>query len=198
MESGIFFQKIENIKMPIRVLILVGTLVILAGVFVWFGYLPLKADIKKSNLQIDKLEKQLNQARLKAKHLKEFEAEYARVDAQFKEALKLLPNEREIPSLLKTITQLGSDSQLEFRLFSPQAEKAKGFYLAIPVSIDVSGNYHDVAVFFDRVGQMDRIVNILNVEMKPVSTRSTTLVTRCNAVTYRFKGGEDAEKPKKK
>lgn len=198
MESGTFFQKIENIKMPIRVLILVGTLVILAGVFVWFGYLPLKADIKKSNLQIDKLEKQLNQARLKAKHLKEFEAEYAQVDAQFKEALKLLPNEREIPSLLKTITQLGSDSQLEFRLFSPQAEKAKGFYLEIPVSIEVSGNYHNVAIFFDRVGQMDRIVNILNVAMKPVSARSTNLVTRCNAVTYRFKGEEDAEEPKKK
>jgi len=198
MESGTFFQKIEKIKMPIRVLILVGTLVILACVFVWFGYLPLKADIKKSNLQIDKLEKQLNQARLKAKHLKEFEAEYAQVDAQFKEALKLLPNEREIPSLLKTITQLGSDSQLEFRLFSPQAERAKGFYLEIPVSIEVSGNYHNVAIFFDRVGQMDRIVNILNVAMKPVSARSTTLVTRCNAVTYRFKGGEDAEKPKKK
>ena len=198
MESGIFFQKIENIKMPIRVLILVGTLVILAGVFVWFGYLPLKADIKKSNLQIDKLEKQLNQARLKAKHLKEFEAEYAQVDAQFKEALKLLPNEREIPSLLKTITQLGSESQLEFRLFSPQAETEKGFYLEIPVSIEVSGNYHNVAIFFDRVGQMDRIVNILNVAMKPVAARSTTLVTKCNAVTYRFKGGEDAEKPKKK
>ena len=198
MESGTSFQKIEKIKMPIRVLILVGTIVILAGVFVWFGYLPLKADIKKSNLQIDKLEKQLNQARLKAKHLKEFEAEYAQVDAQFKEALKLLPNEREIPSLLKTITQLGSESQLEFRLFSPQAETEKGFYLEIPVSIEVSGNYHNVAIFFDRVGQMDRIVNILNVAMKPVAARSTTLVTKCNAVTYRFKGGEDAEKPKKK
>lgn len=198
MKSGTFFQKIENIKMPIRILILVGTIVVLAGVFVWLGYLPLKADIKKSSLQIDKLEKQLNQARLKAKHLKEFEAEYAQVDAQFKEALKLLPNEREIPSLLKTITQLGSDSQLEFRLFSPQAERAKGFYLEIPVAIEVSGSYHNVAVFFDRVGQMDRIVNILNVAMKPVSARSTTLITRCNAVTYRFKGGDDAEKPKEK
>lgn len=198
MKSGTFFQKIENIKMPIRILILVGTIIVLAGVFVWLGYLPLKADIKKSSLQIDKLEKQLNQARLKAKHLKEFEAEYAQVDAQFKEALKLLPNEREIPSLLKTITQLGSDSQLEFRLFSPQAERAKGFYLEIPVAIEVSGSYHNVAVFFDRVGQMDRIVNILNVAMKPVSARSTTLITRCNAVTYRFKGGDDAEKPKEK
>lgn len=198
MESGTFFQKVEQIKMPIRILILVGTLVILAGAFAWFMYLPLKADINKSNLQIDKLEKQLNQARLKAKHFKEFEAEYAQVETQFKEALKLLPNEREIPSLLKTITQLGSDSQLEFRLFSPQSERAQGFYLEIPVAIEVSGNYHNVAVFFDKVGQMDRIVNILNVAMKPVSPRSTKLVTTCKAVTYRFKGGEDEEKPKKK
>ncbi len=197
MKSGTFFEKIEKIKMPIRIVILLGTMVLLAGVFVWLAYLPLKEDIKTSSQKIEKLQKQLNQARLKAKDLKKFEAQFAQVDAQFQEALKLLPNTKEIPSLLKTITQLGSDSQLEFRNFRPQKEKAKGFYMEIPVSIEVSGNYHNVAVFFDKIGQMDRIVNILNVAMKPAQTRSTTLVTTCNAVTYRFKGGDDAEQSAK-
>ncbi len=197
MKSGTFFEKIEKIKMPIRVLILVGTMVLLAGVFVWLAYLPLKENIKTSGQKIEKLQKQLNQARFKARDLEKFAAEYAQVDAQFREALKLLPNTKEIPSLLKTITQLGSDSRLEFRNFSPQKEKARDFYMEIPVSIEVSGSYHNVAVFFDKIGQMDRIVNILNVAMKPVQTRSTNLVTTCNAVTYRFKGGNDAEESAK-
>ena len=123
------------------------------------------------------------------KQAEKFRARKAEVTAQFKAALRLLPNKKEIPSLLRNITQLGTDSRLEFRLFSPQGEKSKGFYMEIPVSIEVSGNYHDVAVFFDRVGGMDRIVNILNVSMKPVGARSTQLTTTCTAVTYRFKGG---------
>jgi len=62
----------------------------------------------------------------------------------------------------------------------------------------VSGKYHDVAIFFDRIGRMERIVNILNVAMKPVGARSTDLVTTCDAVTYRFKGSSDEGQTKKK
>ena len=121
------------------------------------------------------------------------------MDAQFQEALKLLPNTKEIPSLLKSITQLGTDSQLEFLLFSPQRERPQDFFMEIPVSIEVKGSYHNVAVFFDKVGQMERIVNILNVSMTPVKERATILTTRCDAVTYRFKGEADAtsQQPKK-
>ncbi|MEE9610799.1 MAG: type 4a pilus biogenesis protein PilO, partial [Desulfatiglandales bacterium] len=114
------------------------------------------------------------------------------------QALRLLPNKKEIPRLLRSVTQLGSDSQLEFRLFSPQKERAQDFIMEIPVSIEVSGTYHNVAAFFDRVGRMERIVNILNVSMKPVKARSTTLITQCDAVTYRFKGGSDVGATRKK
>jgi type IV pilus assembly protein PilO len=89
----------------------------------------------------------LNQAKMKARALKEFEEEFAEVEIQFAEALNLLPNTKEIPALLKTVTQLGTDSQLEFVLFSPQRERPKDFYMEIPVSIQVSGSYHNVAVF---------------------------------------------------
>ena len=190
METGAFIEKIEKIKTPIRVLILVGTVFLLAGLFVWLVYIPKVEAIDKTQQQIGKLQMQLNRAKLKARKKEEFEAEFAEVNAQFREALRLLPNKRETPSLLRKITQLGTDSNLEFRLFSPQRERDRGFYMEIPVSIEVSGNYHDVAVFFDKVGRMERIVNILDVSMKPIQRRSTSLITKCNAVTYRFKGGE--------
>jgi len=198
MKTGALFEKVEKIRMPIRIAILLGTLVLLAGLFVYFVYLPKTEEIAKTREEIAKLQQKLNQAVVKARALKKFEAEYAEVDAQFQEALKLLPNTKEIPSLLKSITQLGTDSQLEFLLFSPQKERAQDFFMEIPVSIEVSGTYHNVAVFFDRVGQMERIVNILNVSMTPQKERSTTLTTRCDAVTYRFKGETDATAQPKK
>jgi len=198
MNTGALFEKVEKIKMPIRIAIFLGTLVLLAGLFIYFVYLPKSEEIAKTREDIAKLQQKLNQAIVRAKALKKFEAEYAEVDAQFQEALKLLPNTKEIPSLLKSITQLGTDSNLEFLLFSPQRERAQDFFMEIPVSIEVSGTYHNVAIFFDKVGQMERIVNILNVSMTPQKERSTTLTTRCDAVTYRFKGEADATaKPKK-
>ena len=198
MKTGALFEKVEKIKMPIRIVIFAGTIVLLAGLFIWLVYLPYDEEITKSREAIAKLQQEINKAKARASNLKRFEVEYAEVDAQFQEALKLLPNTKEIPSLLKSITQLGTDSQLEFLLFSPQRERAQDFFMEIPVSIEVSGTYHNVAIFFDKVGQMERIVNILNVSMTPQKERSTTLTTRCDAVTYRFKGEADATaKPKK-
>jgi type IV pilus assembly protein PilO len=198
MKTGALFEKVEKIKMPIRIAIFVGTLVLLAGLFVYFVYLPKAEEIAKTREEIARLQQKLNQAIVRARALKKFEADYAEVDAQFQEALKLLPNTKEIPSLLKSITQLGTDSQLEFLLFSPQREKPQDFFMEIPVSIEVKGTYHNVAVFFDKVGQMERIVNILNVSMTPLKERSTILTTRCDAVTYRFKGETDATPQPKK
>ena len=192
MKTGALFEKVEKIKMPIRIVIFLGTIVLLAGLFVWLVYLPYDEDITNSREAIAKLQTEINKAKARAANLKRFEGEYSEVDAQFQEALKLLPNTKEIPSLLKSITQLGTDSQLEFLLFSPQRERAQDFFMEIPVSIEVSGTYHNVAIFFDKVGQMERIVNILNVSMTPQKDRSTILTTRCDAVTYRFKGETDA------
>ena len=187
MPTGAFFEKVEKLKMIHRILILVGTIVLLAGIFVALVYIPQSKEITRLNKEIASLEKKINQAKIKARTLKKFEAEQVEVEAQFREALKLLPNKREIPTLLRSITQLGSDANLEFRLFSPKKEKARDFYIEIPVSMEVSGTYHDVATFFDKVGRMKRIVNILDISMKPIKERSTNLTTKCNAVTYRFK-----------
>jgi type IV pilus assembly protein PilO len=194
-------EKIEKIEMVYRILILAGTLLLLAGAFVFLIYMPKSEEISKTNEEIVGLEQKVNQARIRARNLDKFETEQAQVDAQFKDALRLLPNQREIPSLLRSITQLGSDSNLEFRLFSPKQERPKDFYLEIPVSVEVSGSYHDVAMFFDKVGRLERIVNIFGVSMNPIKDRSTTLVTKCEAVTYRFKESSDEkgkEKKKKK
>jgi type IV pilus assembly protein PilO len=198
MEKGSFTEKVEKIKMPHRIAILAGTIVVLVALFIWLIYLPKSEEISAVRQEIARLQTRLNQAKVRARALKKFEADYADVNAQFTEALKLLPNTKEIPSLLKAITQLGTDSQLEFLLFSPQRERPKDFYMEIPVSIEVSGTYNNVAVFFDKVGRMERIVNILNVSMKPVKERSTTLTTTCDAVTYRFKGETDATRHAKK
>jgi type IV pilus assembly protein PilO len=171
-----------------RIIILVGTFLLLGSVFVFLVYLPKAEKISQTTKEIVGLEKEINKARITIKDLAKLEMEEAQIDAQFKEALRLLPNEREIPSLLRNVTELGNESNLKFRLFRPINERPRDFFIEIPVSVEVSGKYHNVALFFDRVGRMKRIMNILNVTMVPEKPLSTTLKTTCEAVTFRFKG----------
>jgi type IV pilus assembly protein PilO len=181
-------EKVEKIKMLYRIFILVGSFLLLGSVFVFLVYLPKAEKISQTTKEIEGLQIQINKAKITVKDLAKLEKEEAQIDAQFMEALKLLPNEREIPSLLRNVTELGNQSNLKFRLFRPTNERPRDFFIEIPVSVEVSGKYHNVAVFFDRVGRMKRIMNILNVTMVPEKPLSTTLKTTCEAVTFRFKG----------
>ncbi|MBW2605763.1 MAG: type 4a pilus biogenesis protein PilO, partial [Deltaproteobacteria bacterium] len=152
--------------------------------------------------EIAGLKQRIAVTKTKIKNLAKFRDEYARVEKRFQEALKILPDKREIPTLLAGISQLGIDSKLQFRLFSPGKETPQNFYVKIPVSIEVGGKYRDVALFFDKVRRMDRIVNIVNISMNPKTPLSTDLITKCTAITYRFKTKaeklQDKRKKKKK
>ncbi|MBI5896906.1 MAG: type 4a pilus biogenesis protein PilO, partial [Desulfobacterales bacterium] len=117
-------------------------------------------------------------------------------EAEYKQVSRAFPGKEEIPSLLAGISQAGKEAGLEFMLFQPKPEVPKDFYAEIPVDINVSGNYHQVAIFFDKVANLPRIVNVRDVKMAPLSQKDETssLTTSCQAVTYKF--SESGPKPK--
>ena len=194
-----YFDKISKLSMIQRILIFTGTIVLIVGLYIWLVYIPKTGEIKTIKSELDRLERNIRIAKVRANNLKRLEADLAKAQGDLKVAIKLLPTTSEIPSLLKNITKLGNDSNLEFLLFSPEKQVSKEFYVEIPVSIEVLGSYHDVAIFFDKVGKLDRIVNVVNVNMIPIKELSTTLKTSCKATTYRFKEGKKTESvPKKK
>ncbi len=193
-----FFEKFAKIKKTHRFLIFAGILLLLGGSFFWFVYMPKAEEINRIEKEIADLKQQIQVAKIRAKNLEKLKDEFAQVEKEFEGALKVLPNKREIPSLLASISQLGIDSKLQFRLFSPGEEEPTNFYTRIPVSIEVGGKYRDVAVFFNKVRQMERIVNIKNISIEPKAPLSTELITKCTATTYRFKDKGDEPPPQKK
>ncbi len=197
-DLDVYFDKISKLKMLHRVLIFAGTIVFLVGLFSYLVYMPKTGQIKNIKSELDRLEREIRLATVRARNLKRLEADLATAQDDLKFALRLLPTTSEIPSLLKNITKLGNDSDLEFLLFSPEREVSKTFYVEIPVSVEVRGSYHNVARFFDKVGKLDRIVNVVNVIMTPLEEYSTYLKTTCKAVTYRFKEEKKAKSASKK
>ena len=194
------FKTAQKTRKGHRILIFAGTVLLLGGPFFYFIYMPYSNEIDQLKEATAELKQRIAVTKVRAKNLPKLRENYARVERQFQEALKILPDKREIPSLLKGISQLGIDSKLQFRLFRPSKEAPQNFYVKIPVSIEVGGKYSDVALFFDKVRQMGRIVNIVNISMKPKTPLSTDLVTKCTAVTYRFKteAEKKAEEAKRK
>lgn len=193
-----FYEKVGKIERKQRFLISFGTIILFGGAFIALVYMPTTEKIANAAEDVSRLERQLTTAKIKAKRIQMFREEQASVKKEFQEALKLLPDKREIPDLLRSMSQMGTDSKLEFRLINPQPENSRDFYMEIPVMLEVKGDYRNVTLFFDRIGRMDRIMNIVNISMKPEKPLSTSLITKCTAITYRFKSEEDVKKEAQK
>jgi len=123
-----------------------------------------------------------------AANLPIFRAEYERLQAQLSEALSELPDKKEIFKLLRNIGDLARSQGLDVMKFTPAPEVVKGFYAEVPVMLKLRGSYHDVALFFDAVGRLPRIVNIDQLKMgqPTVVTGRTTLNVDCRTTTFRF------------
>ncbi len=179
------FEKVEQLTKLHRILICVGVLLLLVGGFFYFSYWPKMKQIDGLKSQKSTLNQQLTVAANKAKQLAEYREKKKKAEEDFMIAKKVLPEKKEIPSLLASISQAGKDAGLEFDLFQPKPEVKKDFYAEIPVAIKVVGGYHSVATFFDNVSRLFRIVNIEDIQMKS-GQKETALDTSCTAVTYKF------------
>ncbi len=187
-----FFEKIEKFSKLQRILIGGVTFAVLVGAFVYLSYIPRHKEINQLKGKYEMLTQKLNKAKINAQKLNAYRTKMKEAQAEFVIARKALPEKKEIPSLLANISRSGQDSGLKFLLFQPEKENTRDFYAEIPISIKVIGNYHNVAIFFDRVSSLSRIVNIKNINMVP-QKENETLLTACTAMTYKF-----IEKPPEK
>ena len=194
------WAKLSKLSKAQKLLIAVAILGALWGCFVWFLYMPQTEQITKLRGDLDSAKTKLARLKNVEKNLRAFKKKYRDTELKFKQALKLLPDKHEIPTLLSSISNLGAQSGLEFLLFQPQKEVNRNFYAEIPLKIEVTGPYHNVATFFDKVSRLSRIVNIGDLKMtqaKAAKTKSDTVIlkTGCTATTYKFI--EAKEEPKK-
>jgi type IV pilus assembly protein PilO len=192
-----FFAKIEELSKVQRILIFSGVFIAIIAIFVFLLYKPKLANISNLKSQLKKLEQKLVVAKKNAANLNTFQKKMQEAEVQFKTAMRALPEKEEIPSLLTSISRSGQDVGLEFLLFQPKSEVRKEFYAEIPVAMQVVGGYHDLAIFFDKVARLSRIVNIKNIEMGRAKD-SVDLNTSCTAVTYKFVEPAPPKKKEKK
>jgi type IV pilus assembly protein PilO len=144
--------------------------------------------IEESSNTLAGLQTQVEENRKIAANLPRLEREYFQLNKELEKALTELPDQKQIPLLLTSITSAGKSSGLDFLVFKPRPEEPKEFYASVPVDITVSGSYNSVAKFFVAVSELPRIVNISNVVTSDVKSTGdqTNLKVTCLATTFRF------------
>lgn len=149
-----------------------GVMAIVILSYVYFGtsFLPFNYPVRKA--KIEALEKEhatlsaeLEKARKMVGNLARLEAEYERLHDQWLSAQDLLPEEKEMPELLRQVTTAGNKSGVRFALFEPQPPTPREFFSEHPIKIKVRGNYHQVGIFLSRLANMSRIVNVSKLEL---------------------------------
>jgi type IV pilus assembly protein PilO len=127
----------------------------------------------------------------KAAKLELYKEQLAEMEASFGALLRQLPSTTEVESLLVDVSQTGLASGLEVKKFKPSAEEKKGFYAELPISLEVSGSFHQLATFISGIAALPRIVTISNMKLEPFDTKeeissSGKLRMSATAKTYRY------------
>lgn len=186
-------EKINKLPQNQKVALLAGIAVVLILVY-WFAvFTGKREELGASNDQLAQLQVQLAENRTLAADLPRFKEELTRLDNELTEALRQLPNDKELPVLLTDITTLGKNAGLEFKSFIPQPEVKKGFYAEVPINIALNGGFHELAKFFDELSRLDRIVNVQNFSVDNVQIRPNSIELQISGVatTFRFVSDEE-------
>ncbi|MCC6763177.1 MAG: type 4a pilus biogenesis protein PilO [Deltaproteobacteria bacterium] len=179
------FFELENRQ---RVMAVAGVLAVVFGTYWYFVYAGRRAETVSVTAKINDLRQQRDAKEKLVANMGELQETVRELGAQLKQAEAQLPDSKEIPDLLSSVSSAGRDAGLEVISFRQRQEELKDFYAEVPVDVTVRGNYHEVAAFFDRVGKLDRIVNVGDILMQTPRREGDEMIvdTACSATTFRF------------
>jgi len=136
----------------------IGVLVL--GVAYWFKFRPMGETIASQEAELGELQNKIQAARAAQQNLPQFRAEVRRLELELDKLLRILPARRNTPDLLRRIRSLTEQGNFSLKRFTPAQLSDRDFYSEWPIQVGLNGTYHNLALFFDRIGRFSRIINI--------------------------------------
>jgi type IV pilus assembly protein PilO len=176
--------------------ILAGSILFLLIIGYFYVYLPGDDKVTKLTEEITAVRGDRDKKKTLSANLVKLQKELQEWDAKLRAAVAQLPDRKEIPDLLSSLSTKAREAGLEILLFRPRAENFQDFYAEIPVDIVVRGGFFNAVTFFEEVGKLNRLVNIDNIDLKnpKVGSDQVALEISTLATTYRFL--DEAERKK--
>src|SRR3954466_12629518 len=168
----------------------VGAFVVLAvagcGLFYYYYEEPIRVDIASRRTQLDSLRTDITKGLMTAKKLPEFRQQVGDLQARLANLKAILPEEKDAADLLNRMQTVAQLSNMTIKGFKPAPTVTKQLHAEWPIALELEGTYHNLAIFFDRVGKFTRIVNIsgLDVKNRDKGDAAATITATCVATTF--------------
>jgi type IV pilus assembly protein PilO len=184
----VHLDKLAKLPKGARMAVVPVLMVIVFGVYGYLFFVPARQELAKAEQERLQLQRKLSEVRAVAANEQAVRDEIAMLEKKLAVALRQLPDSKELPVLLTDVTSLGKNAGLDFRAFRPQQEIRRAFYAEVPIDIEFTGGFHDIATFFDQIARLPRIINITDLEMTIGKENSvkTLLTVEGKATTFRF------------
>ncbi len=191
-------DNVGNAPMSIKFGVFVTIFVIIIGAGIYFDTLNQLQVLETHEKKEIELKNEFKVKAGQAAKLELYKEQLAEMRASFGALLRQLPEKTDVESLLVDVSQTGLASGLEMKKFKPSAEEKKGFYAELPIGLEVSGSYHQLATFISGIAALPRIVTISEMKLEPASkdakvegNSSGRLKMTAIAKTYRYLQEDD-------
>jgi type IV pilus assembly protein PilO len=189
MASFSLFDKIQKIPTKTRLFIFCGLIVVLLIVYIVQFQIPMNTQITQLKKSLSDLKTTIQANDAKIRKLDDLRTEVKGLQARLVVLTEQLPPGSEVSGLLLQIQKLVNQSGLILKLWKPDKQKPhpSGLYEEIPISLALTGGYHNTALLFDRISKLTRIVNILNIKMgnaKVGKGGNVDVDITCTAMTF--------------
>jgi type IV pilus assembly protein PilO len=166
--------------------VLLVTLALIVLASYWFDWQHQIEGINQEKVKEEGLRKTFLTKKSEAINLPAYQKQLEDIEKQFGALLKQLPGKSEMDALLTDINQAGLGRGLQFELFKPAAQETRrDFYAELPISIKVTGSYHDIGAFASDIGKLSRIVTLENIALAS-SGKGGGLALDALAKTFRY------------
>jgi len=160
--------------------------VLVGGLFWYFYWSDATIERDEKTAKLEALNKEIRALEVTAQKLGEFQREVALLEKKLETLKSILPPAKETPDLMRKVQALAAQSNLTINNFTPGATVNKEFYQEWPISMGLVGNYHNLALFFDKVSRLPRLVNVNNIKITALGnqTASQTISVANTATTF--------------
>ncbi len=149
-----------NIPAQYRWVMVAALPVILAAAYWYFMYSPAAKEIANLEVQINQQRETLRDYRKVAADYESFQTLVQELGVKLQQALAQLPDSKEIPDLIRQVSDIGVRSGLEITLLRPQPKQLREYYAEVPVTLKMTGAYHALGQFFDQLARLPRIISV--------------------------------------
>lgn len=156
------------------------------GGFYWYYVQDVQADHATRQKKLDVLKADIAKGTTTARQLPQFRKEVAELEARLDGLRAVLPEEKDVGDLLRRIQTLATQSNLQIKGFKPAPIVTKQMHAEWPINLELDGTYHNLGVFFDRVGKFSRIINVgaVRIKAKEKPQPGSTIGVACTATTF--------------